>query len=479
MTQNRSEKNMHRVVLNNKNDNKRQMRIYSCLMNCAAPLLTVMFLAGSVCWAAEVQYDDKNVFDSNPEAGAVLTSGGIISNPEKYVETKLPVNSAVANVTENTGAELVEACGVYIDNEFVGAVVSGEHIENKLELVLEDYRNEDDIIEADYAVETDLKQGVYRSAALVSANDMTEYLTGEKEVITEYTVSEDDTPEKLADDFGMTVEEVKELNPEIDELEKGKPVKVKETVAVLPVKYTCEVTEEEELEYDVILEESGAYFSGEEAVIETGEKGKKVSNYEVTYIDGAEVSRKLKNSETVLEPVDEIIAVGTAEKELYSESIPESEEIDYTEEVIEKTSEDTPEEVSESTPEEAEPVVTNSFVWPVNGGYVSDPFKSNRNHKGLDIAASYGTEIYASSGGIVTNAGWNDGGYGYYVKIDHGNGYVTLYAHASEVYVSSGQIVSAGDVIAAVGSTGDSTGNHCHFEVRYNGDYLNPQDFIG
>lgn len=472
MSQKRPVKNTERDVLNNKNDNKRQRRIYSYLMNCAAPLLTAMFLAGSVCWAAEVQYSDNAVFDSNPETDSVLASGKMMKRQEKYIEPRLPETRAVANVTENTGAELVEACGVYIDNEFVGAVVSGEHIEEKLELVLEDYRSEEEIIDADYAVETDLKQGVYRSAALVSAEDMTEYLTGEKEVVTEYTANEGDTPEKLADDFGMTVEEVKELNPDMEKLEEGESVKIKETVAVLPVKYTCEVTEEEELEYDVIIEESSAYYSGEEAVLETGEKGKKVSNYEVTYIDGAEVSRKLKNSETVLEPVDAIIAVGIAEKEVYSESIPETEQETESETESE-------EETEAQTETDSEPEITGSFMWPVNGGYVSDPFKSNRNHKGLDIAASAGTAIYASDGGTVIDSGWNDGGYGNFVKIDHGNGYVTMYAHASEVYVSAGESVSAGDVIAAVGSTGDSTGNHCHFEIRYNGDYLNPESFIG
>lgn len=451
MTDKYSEKN--KDVLAGKINGERQKRIYAFLMNCAAPMLTIMFLAGSVCWAAEVQYSDSAVFDSNPEAESVLASDGLDLNTEKYIETKLPQNEKIAGVTENTGAELVEACGVYVDNEFIGAVVSGERIEEKLELVLDDYRNDEEIIDADYAVETDLKQGVYRSAALVSTEDMTDYLTGEKEVVSEYTAGEGDTPEKLADDFGMTIEEVKELNPDIDKLKEGESVKVKETVAVLPVKYTCEVTEEEELAYDIIMEESGAYYSGEEAVIETGEVGKKVSSYEVTYIDGAEVSRKLKKSETVLEPVNEIIAVGTATRELYSESVPEI--------------------------ESEQPDVTGSFIWPVNGGYVSDPFKSNRNHKGLDIAAGAGTEIYASDGGTVIGAGWNDGGYGYFVKIDHGNGYVTMYAHASEVYVSEGQTVSAGDVIAAVGSTGDSTGNHCHFEIRYNGDYLNPSSFIG
>lgn len=444
MNQKRPEKrNTDRDVCLKENDKKRQRRIYAYLMNCAAPLLTVIFLAGSVCWAAEMQYRDTEEFDSNPEAAAVLSPDGIIPESVGYVETRLPESSALTGVTENTGAELVEACGVYVDNEFIGAVVSGDYIEEELDLMLEEYKNDDSIIEADYAVETELKQGVYRSAALVSAEDMTDYLTGEKEIVTEYTADEGDTTEKLADDFGMTVEEVKELNPEIEELEEGESIKVRETVSVLPVKYTCEVTEEERLNYDMIAEETGEYYS---------EEGKRIIRYEVTYIDGTEVSRKLKQSETVIEPVFEV-ADYASEEELYSESIPETESEDSA--------------------------AYGSFIWPVNGGYVSDPFMSDRNHKGMDIAADSGTDIYAADSGTVIDAGWNDGGYGNYVVIDHGNGYVTLYGHASEVYVSAGQTVSAGELIAAVGTTGDSTGNHCHFEIRYNGDYLNPAAFIG
>ena len=419
------------------NNKKRQKRIYAFLMNCAAPLLTVIFLAGSVCWAAEMQYGDSVEYDSNPEAAAVLSPRGVVEGETGFVETRLP-ESGIA-VTENIGAELVEACGVYIEEE--------------LDLLLEDYREDENIIEADYAVETDLKQGVYRSAALVSMEDMTDYLTGEKEVVKEYTADDGDTAEKLAEDFDMSVEDIKELNPEIEDgsedLKEGESVRVKETVSVLPVKYTCEVTEEEELDYEILM--AGGFYSGDDAVKETGEKGKRISRYEVTYIDGVEVSRKLKESETILEPVVETFEAEVDDEGLYTESIPVT----------------------------ASEAATGSFIWPVNGGYVSDPFMSDRSHKGMDIAADSGTDIYAADGGTVIDAGWNDGGYGNYVMIDHGNGYVTLYGHASEVYVSAGDIVSAGDVIAAVGTTGDSTGNHCHFEIRYDGGYLNPASFIG
>ena len=98
-------------------------------------------------------------------------------------------------------------------------------------------------------------------------------------------------------------------------------------------------------------------------------------------------------------------------------------------------------------------------------------------HTGLDIAAPKGTPIKAAAAGTVTFAGYS-GGYGNLVKISHGNGIVTYYGHCSALYVTEGQKVAAGDTIAAVGSTGNSTGNHLHFEVVKNGVELDPQNYL-
>ncbi|MDZ8187113.1 MAG: peptidoglycan DD-metalloendopeptidase family protein [Nostoc sp. ChiSLP02] len=100
-----------------------------------------------------------------------------------------------------------------------------------------------------------------------------------------------------------------------------------------------------------------------------------------------------------------------------------------------------------------------------------------RFHAGLDFAASYGSTIRAADSGTVIFAGWY-GGYGRAVIIDHGNGITTLYGHTSELYVSDGQAVERGQAIAAVGSTGLSTGPHLHFEVRRNGSPVNPADYL-
>lgn len=99
-------------------------------------------------------------------------------------------------------------------------------------------------------------------------------------------------------------------------------------------------------------------------------------------------------------------------------------------------------------------------------------------HCGLDIAAPTGTNIYAAGDGTVESAVHSNYGYGNLLVISHGNGVQTYYAHCSALYVTQGQEIKAGDLIAAVGSTGDSTGPHCHFEVRLNGVAVNPQNYI-
>lgn len=120
-------------------------------------------------------------------------------------------------------------------------------------------------------------------------------------------------------------------------------------------------------------------------------------------------------------------------------------------------------------------------VRPVSGTISSRYGVSSRirssNHTGLDIACSSGTPIRVTASGTVTFAQYN-GSYGNLVKVSHGNGVETWYAHCSKICTSVGQTVDAGDVIALVGSTGNSTGSHLHFEVRINGTHVNPQNYI-
>ncbi|HWQ77734.1 MAG TPA: peptidoglycan DD-metalloendopeptidase family protein [Anaerovoracaceae bacterium] len=130
--------------------------------------------------------------------------------------------------------------------------------------------------------------------------------------------------------------------------------------------------------------------------------------------------------------------------------------------------------------------IGGDFIWPSDSswrvtsefGYRNHPIlRVNKLHTGMDIGAASGTNVLAANGGTVIKAEWNNS-YGNVVMIDHGEKIVTLYAHNSKLLVKNGDVVSQGQVIALVGATGDATGPHIHFEVRVDGQYKNPRDWL-
>lgn len=164
---------------------------------------------------------------------------------------------------------------------------------------------------------------------------------------------------------------------------------------------------------------------------------------------------------------------------------------------LEQVSEDLKAEINELTRKLAEQAsssgskaptqyVGGTFMWPVPGYYrissdyvdrTSPIFGTAEFHTGIDIPASYGEDVVAAADGVVITSGWVNG-YGNTVMISHGSGIVTLYGHNSSLVISNGQSVKKGQVIAKIGSTGYSTGNHCHFEVRVNGDHTTPWPYL-
>ncbi len=121
---------------------------------------------------------------------------------------------------------------------------------------------------------------------------------------------------------------------------------------------------------------------------------------------------------------------------------------------------------------------SSGLIWPCDGPLVS-PFgmRWGRMHEGIDIGCAYGAPIRAAAAGTVIHAGWL-GGYGNLVVLDHGNGLATAYAHASSILVSVGQSVAQGQTVSLVGSTGNSSGPHLHFEVRVNGQAVDPLGYL-
>ncbi len=159
--------------------------------------------------------------------------------------------------------------------------------------------------------------------------------------------------------------------------------------------------------------------------------------------------------------------------------------IEYIDESLEKLEKEIEEATKESQGSE---YVGGEFIWPCPEysrisspfGYRIHPVTGKRKfHKGVDLAAAKGADILAANDGTVTAAyDYENGGYGKYVIINHGGGRVTLYAHCNDVFVRKGDKVKRGEVIAEVGTTGTSTGNHLHFEVRIDGEYTDPMDYF-
>ncbi|MEG2595275.1 MAG: peptidoglycan DD-metalloendopeptidase family protein [Ruthenibacterium sp.] len=212
----------------------------------------------------------------------------------------------------------------------------------------------------------------------------------------------------------------------------------------LQVKTILNQTYEEELAFNTVETESDKLYKGVKKVQQKGVNGRKRVNADVVSIDGMEVERRILSEEPLEAAVDKIVLVGT--KEL-------------------------PVAMGNSGQ-----VGGGALSFPVPGySYITTRFGGG--HRGVDICAPYGTPIYACDGGTVVEAG-SHYSWGNYIKIAHGNGMATLYAHCSSLLVGAGQSVARGQAIGLVGATGAASGNHCHLEVYAGGGLTNPMNYI-
>ena len=258
-----------------------------------------------------------------------------------------------------------------------------------------------------------------------------------------HIIKGDETFWSLSQDYGITVEDIEQANPDKDNklLKDGDEIIISKSKPLLTIATFEDRKVEEDIDFETEYEIDDQLYKDKEEVKVEGQKGKLEKQVRVEKHNGVEVSQEIIREDISKEPVKEVIAKGTKEIPLGH--------------------------------------ATGSFSTPTRGT-ISSPFghRWGRLHGGLDIAARIGEPINAADGGTVTYAEHNNGGYGYMVDIDHGNGYVTRYAHCSKLYVNSGDKVNQGDVIAAVGNTGKSTGPHLHFEVRKDGTPQDPQGFL-
>lgn len=219
--------------------------------------------------------------------------------------------------------------------------------------------------------------------------------------------------------------------------------------AAITIKTEYEDTTEQAVNFKTTTQKTSSHKVGYSKVVQAGANGTRVNTDSVILINGVETERNNISSRVVKQPVDQVVLVGTAK-------------------------------TSASAAQKAE-ISALGFVFPLEKNSrwgVSAYYGDGRGHKGIDLYAPKGTNIYAVAAGTITYAGYN-GDYGYMVIINHGNGTSTAYAHASSLCVKNGDSVVAGETIALVGSTGYSTGNHLHFEVRKGSTNVDPAAYIG
>ncbi|MBR2132987.1 MAG: M23 family metallopeptidase [Oscillospiraceae bacterium] len=372
--------------------------------------------------------------DSKVSYSTGLTHRSAVENGEKLAEA---LNSQL-DVVEHGYA-------LYIDGNFVGATQTQGAFEELLDQVSSPYRNENTVsisfVEDVEIIECDMAVDQFTNLA-----DVALLLNSTKEGEVTYTVEKGDCWSLIAQDHNMTSKELLALNPgyDMDKLQIGDVLVISTAVPYLTVLATQMEYYVAEVPYEVEYVDDDSMWQGDTKTISKGAYGTADIAARVTYQGAVELERVIESQTVLTEPVTEVQARGTKVRPSWAP--------------------------------------TGSFRWPTSGSLTSPYgyryiFGSRSFHGGIDIANRKGTNIVAADGGIVTYAGWMSG-YGYLIRIDHQNGYTTYYGHNSELLVSVGDKVHKGEHIAEMGSTGRSTGNHLHFEVRYKGERKDPMNYL-
>ena len=342
---------------------------------------------------------------------------------------------------------VTQAYCLYVDGELIGATTYEGALEELLGQ-LQSSTADENTISCEFAEDVEIKQEYVPTEKVMNLGYLAELLYSTKTAEVTYTVVAGDTWSEIAEDHDMTSKELLAMNPgyNIDKIQIGEVLTLSEAVPYLTVTVKQREHYLEDVMYDIEYTDTANLYRGDYEIVSAGEYGAADVVANVTYVNGVETERTVLSSVLLKEPVTEQRLQGTRERPTW--------------------------------------YPTGTFRWPISGritsyfgGRSSPGGIGSTNHQGIDIAGSYGSPVYAADGGTVTYAGWM-GGYGYLVQIDHGNGYVTRYGHNSSLTVSVGEHVYKGQQIARVGSTGNSTGNHCHFEVRYNGVARNPLNYL-
>ncbi|MGN0984394.1 MAG: peptidoglycan DD-metalloendopeptidase family protein [Gemmiger sp.] len=342
--------------------------------------------------------------------------------------------------------EIGSGTAVYIDDRLRFVTDQGDHLRAFLEAVKQPYVDGLDASRrVSFVHSIRLVDGVYLLGSFSSYEDILSALRYDGEILT-YTAVEGETVQSAINATGVNFDSLAQMNPELLTLDQEIPAGTELITGVsapelLQVKVVERTTRAEEVPFETVTVESADYDFGKRVVTQEGVPGQQEITEDYVYVDGNLTDVSTVYINVTVPAVPKVVTVGTRLKTG----------------MVAQTG-------------------SGSFVWPVpQYTYVSRWMSAG--HRGADICAPYGVPIIASDAGVVVTAGWHYS-YGNYVVIDHGNGWRTLYAHMSSIAVVQGQGVAQSQTIGYVGSTGNSTGNHCHFEMYRNGVLYSAYNFF-
>ncbi len=393
----------------------------------------------------------SDVIDENDLAKAME---GRISSVYEEKSEEVPVEEEEESIEGK-----VKAFAVRVNGELIGAVVDSSPIEEALRNYMGTF---DDGTYTDISFNKDVVYDLEEYVdpdQVVPYSDVIKILLGRVKSAEYYEVQDGDYLLKIAEDHGVTLEELSKcyatyngqaIDLQGNMLKTGTMIQFAASEPYLDVELSKPVTYRSDIPFSTVTVEDPTLPVGKTVVEREGTNGEKRTRSLVTYRGGKVIRKKTLDTEIYEDPVPQIIRIGAPEN--------------Y---------------INHNVPQFKLGMGTGEYCWPVDGGYISAHIGDGRGHKGIDIAAPYGTPIYAAAAGTVVEAsmGWS-GGYGNVIKIQNDDGRFTVYGHQSELSAQVGDHVEMGQLIGYIGSTGDSTGNHLHFEVRENGMYLNPEEFV-
>lgn len=362
-----------------------------------------------------------------------------------------PASSVCDSLIQQSNGIIEEASGLYVDGQLFGVVKSSADLRFILQDALNSAKGNDGSATARFEKNVEMVNGLFPTTSLISSDKIRNMVRATSNAAVTYVVREGDTVSSIAKANHTTVGELNKLNGNRlgDSIHPGDVIKLESAVPVLGVELQKTESYQVPLVYSTVTERDDTKYTDYSKVTSEGANGVQQCVDKITLLNGEEVKRESVSRTTLTSPVSKIVVVGTKKKPANAEA----------------------------------GVSTGKLMWPVPSLHTITTYFTWRwgsFHYGIDISGSgaYGKTIVAADGGTVTQAGW-DSGYGNRVVVSHGGGLVTLYGHASKLLVKPGQRVSKGQAVALVGSTGNSTGAHCHFEVRRNGVRVNPLSYVG